>query len=297
MPTPAKPLSTLSLNTGALPDPYDSPNTPLYDTAAFRFASTQDLLEVVEGQREGYLYTRHGMNPSIRSLEAKLASLDGVEATLASGVGLVFFETPSHPRLEVLDIGAITAMAHAAGALVTVDNTFASSASQRLLELGADFAMQSATKYLGGHSNLTAGVLSATGAVLQPVVPWRKNLGRTIAPEMAHKRSRCVCTPPLRIQRHNANALAKAKMLGFGGMVTFKIAGNPQVATAVIALAAWVACKAWRPSRVTTSHHDMSPGERARRGISDAMTRLSIGLEEAVDLIDDPAQALEVIAG
>ena len=98
------------------------------------------------------------------------SELDQLLTLLAYSVGLAFFETPSNPWLQVLAIGAIMSMAHVAGALVAVDNTFASSANQQPLELGASFVMQSATKYLGGHSDLTAGVLSATRALLQPVV-------------------------------------------------------------------------------------------------------------------------------
>jgi cystathionine gamma-synthase len=203
----SKGMATANIHVGAVRDALGSPHVPLYDTTTFRFDSTQDLLDVVEGRREGFLYTRYGMNPTIRSLEAKLAKLDGAEsslafssgmaalsslflshgrqgivcvgdayggtlellssqlpglgiethqlllaeidkldALLADGVGLVFFETPTNPRLELIDIRKIAGIAHAHGALVAVDNTFATSVNQRPLALGADIVMQSATQ-------------------------------------------------------------------------------------------------------------------------------------------------------
>jgi len=382
-------ISTNMIHSGSISDALGSPHLPLYDTTTFRFSSTRELLDVVEGKTDGFLYTRYGANPTIKNLEAKLARLDGaesalvfssgmaalsslflaygnrgivcigdayggtlellsqqlpglgiqtyqlfateldkLEALLAKGVGMVFFETPTNPRLELLDIRKIADMAHAYNALVAIDNTFATPVNQQPLKLGADIAMQSATKYLGGHSDLTAGVLSASKALLAPIQPWRKNLGQMLAPEVAHKLSRSLTTLALRVERHNANAMAvaqflqahpavervyypglpgqgegipKSQMTGFGGMVTFEIKGAMEDATRFIdklqlfILApslGGVESLATQP--VTTSHHDMTTEERARRGISDNMIRLSVGLEDADDLIDDLSQALKL---
>lgn len=381
-------FSTNCIHAGGLDDALGSPHTPLYDTTTFKFGSTRDLLDVIEGRRDGYLYTRYGMNPTIRSLEAKLASLDGAETSmvfasgmaalsslflahghrgivcvgdayggtlellgsqlpelgiathqlllteidklellLAGGVGLVFFETPTNPRLELVDIRSIAAMAHAHGALVAVDNTFATPVNQLPLALGADIAMQSATKFLGGHSDLTAGVLSANKVLLNPVQPWRKNLGQMLAPETAHRLSRSLGTLSVRVEKQNANAmkvsqfleqhdavkkvyypglpgfpghaLAKAQMSGFGGMVTFEFDGTLEETMLVIeglqvfSLApslGGIESLATQP--VTTSHHDMPAAERVRRGISDSMIRLSVGIEDEGDLLADLEQAL-----
>lgn len=389
MPDRTAAFATNCIHAGELDDAYGSPHTPLYDTTTFRFDSTQDLLDVVEGRKDGYLYTRYGMNPTIRSLEAKLASLDGAEAALvfssgmaalsslflahgrrgivcigdayggtlellgsqlpglgiathqlllheidrleallASGVGLVFFETPTNPRLELVDIPAVAALAHAHGALVAVDNTFATPVNQRPLALGADIAMQSATKFLGGHSDLTAGVLCARSQLLQPVQPWRKNLGQMLAPETAHKLARSLGTLTVRVERQNDNALRVARYLaqhaavrqvyypglpdfpghalaarqmsGFGGMLSFDVDGSLEQTMRVterlrvISLAPSLGgIESLVTMPVTTSHHDMEPQERLRRGISDSMIRLSVGIEDADDLIADLAQALE----
>lgn len=383
-----KGIATRMIHGGAIKDALGSPHLPLYDTTTFKFDTTRQLLDVVEGHREGFLYTRYGANPTIQDLEAKLASLDDAEAALvfssgmaalsalflahgrrgivcigdayggtlellseqlpglgfstyqlfasdlqqleqllADGVGMVFFETPTNPRLELLDIEKIASMAHAHGALVAVDNTFATPINQQPLKLGADIVMQSATKYLGGHSDLTAGVLATTHALLAPVRPWRKNLGQMLAPETAHKLSRSLATLTLRVERHNANALAVARFLqshpaitrvyypglpdspdyalaarqmrGFGGMVTFDVDSTQRDAAQVverfkvISLAPSLGgVESLVTQPVTTSHHDMSEEERARRGISESMVRLSVGLEDIGDLIADFEQAL-----
>ena len=389
---PSKPaaFSTNCIHAGEIEDVFGSPHTPLYDTTTFKFHSTRDLLDVVEGRKDGYLYTRYGMNPSIRSLEKKLASLDGAEDALVfssgmaalsslflahgrrgiicigdayggtlellesqlpglgivthqlllteidklepllkAGAGLVFFETPTNPRLELIDIPAIAALAHAHDALVAVDNTFATPVNQLPLALGADIAMQSATKFLGGHSDLTAGVLCASSNLLQPVRPWRKNLGQMLAPDTAHRLARSLGTLAVRVEKQNANALriaeylsqhdavrrvyypgltdspghvlAQAQMSGFGGMVTFEFDGSLEQTMQVterlqvFSLAPSLGgIESLVTLPVTTSHHDMTVEERDRRGISDSMVRLSIGIEHEGDLIADLEQALRL---
>jgi len=253
--------------------------------------------------------------------------LDALPSLLKRGAGLVFFETPTNPALEQFDIAAISEIAHAHGALVAVDNTFASPVNQNPLELGADFVVHSATKYLGGHSDLTAGALMGAKSALAPVWSWRKNLGQAIAPEIAAQLARSLRTLPVRVERQNAtamkvalamqahpqvervlypglpdfpgHALAKRQMKGFGGMLTIEIRGGGVAATRVadklklFALApslGGVESLATQPC--TTTHHGLTPEERARRGISDAMLRLSVGLEDADDLIADLKQAL-----
>jgi len=381
-------FATRCVHAGELDDPQGSPHTPLYHTTTFKFTSTADLLDVVDGRSPGALYTRYGLNPTIHALEAKLASLEGAEAAWAfsSGmgaeaalflthgrkgilcigdayggtmellsaqlpelgiptwfllgkdldslddylnqkVGLVFFETPTNPTLEVLDIPRIAEAAHQRGILVAVDNTFASPVNQQPLALGADFVVHSATKYLGGHSDLTAGALMGSKYLLAPVWNWRKNLGTTIAPETASLLMRSLRTLPVRVERQNANALAvaramekhpkvarvyypglpdfpghgvaKEQMQGFGGMLTLELKGGYEDAVAatdrlkLFAIApslGGVESLATMP--VTTTHHGLSPEERERRGISDTMLRLSVGLENAEDLIADLEQAL-----
>jgi cystathionine beta-lyase/cystathionine gamma-synthase len=253
--------------------------------------------------------------------------LDRLPGLLKQGVGLVFFETPTNPALELFDIAAISELAHAHGAYVAVDNTFASPLNQNPLALGADFVVHSATKYLGGHSDLTAGALMGPKDLVMPVWNWRKNLGQTIAPEIAAQLARSLRTLTVRVDRQNATAmgiaqamqahhkiarvlypglpdfpghgLARRQMKGYGGMLTIEVQGGGEAATRVadalklFALApslGGVESLATQPC--TTTHHGLSPEERARRGISDAMLRLSVGLEDADDLIADLEQAL-----
>ncbi len=385
-PRPA--LATRAIHGSTLKDAHGSPHLPIYNTTTFAFASTADLLDVVDGRKPGSLYTRYGLNPSLFALEETLASLesaelawafcsgmaaetalflthgregiicigdayggtlellssqlpllgipthlllghelDRLEALLAGGAKLVFFETPTNPTLELFDIRAIAEQAHAHGARVAVDNTFASPVNQRPLERGADFVIHSATKYLGGHSDLTAGVLAGSKELLLPVWNWRKNLGSTIAAETAALLSRSLRTLVVRVRQQNAtaqavaeamahhpkivrvfypglpdfpgHALAKAQMHGFGGMVSIEVAGTGADATRVadrLQLFALAPSLGGVESLVTqpctTTHHGLTPEERTCRGISDAMLRLSIGLEDPADLIADLEQAL-----
>lgn len=255
------------------------------------------------------------------------SELDRLDALLADGVRLVFFETPTNPTLELLDIREIARKAHAHRALVAVDNTFASPVNQRPLELGADFVIHSATKYLGGHSDLTAGTLMGSRDLLMPVWNWRKNLGSMIAPATAALLARSLRTLVVRVRRQNetaqavaeamlrhpevrrvfypglpdfpGHALAASQMRGFGGMLSIEVAGTGDDATRVadrLELFALAPSLGGAESLITqpctTTHHGLSPEERARRGISDAMLRLSVGLEDAADLIADLEQAL-----
>lgn len=381
-------LSTTCVHSGDLSDQHGAVHAPLYDTTTFKFSSTEKLLEVIDGKRAGYLYTRYGMNPTINGLEEKIAAIDGAEAALAFGSGmaalsalfltyglqgiacvgdayggtlellnkqlpslgikthqilpddiealeaalsggvkLVFMETPSNPLLEVIDIRRIVDIAHRHSAIVAVDNTFASSVNQQPLALGVDLAMQSATKYLGGHSNVTGGVISAKAALLDNIKPWRKNLGQIISPDVAHRLAAQLCTLSLRVEKQNANALAIAKFLdshpkvsrvyypglpshpnheiaksqmsGFGGMVSFEYKGGAFQTMGMVerlrifSLApslGGVESLVTQPH--TTSHHDISVEERTARGITDSLVRLSIGIESESDLINDLKQAL-----
>lgn len=256
------------------------------------------------------------------------SELSQLDVHLETPGKLVYFETPANPNLAILDIAAIAERAHRKQALVAVDNTFASPINQNPLALGADLVLHSATKYLGGHSDLTAGALMASAELIKPVIAWRKNLGQLIAPETAALLSRSLRTLPIRIRQHNENALAVARameqhpavlkvhypglpsfpdhplaarqMQGFGGMLSIEVKGGGQAAARVadklqVFLLATslggVESLVSQPS--ATSHHGLSREERLQRGIGDGMLRLSVGLEDAQDLINDLHQALD----
>ncbi|WP_138996749.1 trans-sulfuration enzyme family protein [Rhodococcus zopfii] len=256
--------------------------------------------------------------------------LDRLEDVLGAGAKLVFFETPTNPTLGIHDITAISELAHRHDAKVAVDNTFASPINQRPLELGADLVSYSATKYLGGHSDLTAGFVLGATALVEPLKGWRKSFGSTIAPETAAMLSRSLRTLVVQVRQHNANAqavaeameadprvsrvlhpglpsfpghaLAAKQMSGFGGVVTIELAADAATTVKVVdrlelfALAPSLGgVESLVTQPVTTTHYDLSPEERARRGITGSMIRLSIGLEDADDLIADLTRALDVV--
>ncbi len=260
------------------------------------------------------------------------SELDRLEGALEAGARLVFFETPTNPALEVFDIRAISDLAHRFGAPVAVDNTFASPVNQRPLELGADLVVYSATKYLGGHSDVTAGFVIGSADLVTPVWPWRKNLGTTIAPEPAALLARSLRTLTVRVQAQNASALAIAQAMeadprvrrvlypglasfpghelaarqmdGFGGILTIEVDADAATTRAVadrlslFALAPSLGgAESLATQPVTTTHHGLSPQARAHRGISDQMIRLSVGLEDTADLIADLTRALDAVAG
>jgi cystathionine gamma-synthase/methionine-gamma-lyase len=389
-PTPQG-LSTRSVHAGERRDSEGAIHTPLYNHSTFAFDSTADLLDVVEGRTTGNLYTRYGLNPTIRATEQKLADLEGGEHALAFSSGMaaeaamflahcragdhiicigdvyggtfellgdnlpqlgitttflradqvdrlpqaltartriVFFETPANPTLTVFDIEAIARQARSAGAVTVVDNTFATPVNQNPLRHGADIVIHSATKYLGGHSDLTAGALIGTAELLAPVSMWRKNLGQVIAPETAFLLARSIRTLPLRVRAQNDTAAAVAaflhnhprvhqvnypglatgeqkllvdrQMRGGGGMLSAVLDANAEQTGDVVdrlrlfAIAPSLGgVESLITQPITTTHHGVDPGERAKRGIADSMIRLSVGLEDADDLIADLAQALD----
>lgn len=253
--------------------------------------------------------------------------LDRLDSLLAEDYGLVFLESPTNPALEIFDITALARQVHAHGALLAVDNTFASPVNQQPLSLGADLVVHSATKYLGGHSDLTAGAIMGSKALIEPVFGWRKNLGTTPAPEICALLARSLRTLVVRVRHQNASAqriaetlarhprvervlypglpdfpghpIATRQMSGYGGMLTLVLAAGTAETTAVVdrlrlfAIAPSLGgVESLVTQPVTTTHHGLAAAEQARRGISGAMIRLSVGLEDVEDLIDDLEQAL-----
>jgi cystathionine gamma-synthase/methionine-gamma-lyase len=253
--------------------------------------------------------------------------VDRLSEAMTHRTRIVFFETPTNPNMEVLDIAAIAGIARTRGALTVVDNTFASPVNQNPLALGADLVIHSTTKYLGGHSDLTGGVVIGPKTLLEPVWHWRKNLGQIMAPEVAFLLARSVRTLPVRVRQQNATALAVARFLaghrsvakvnypglpdfpgheiaarqmrGFGGMVSFVYKGDGAAAAAAVdrlriftIAVSLGGVESLVTQPVTGTHLGMDPDERARRGIVDGLVRLSCGLEDTDDLIADLEQAL-----
>jgi cystathionine gamma-lyase len=251
--------------------------------------------------------------PAVRAIARQHLEPRGVEVRLVSteqravlaavgGATLVWIESPSNPRLDVLDVAAVATAAREAGALVAVDNTIATPVVQRPLELGADFSMSSASKYLTGHSDLVMGSVAVRddqrAATLRG---WREVTGAIPGPFETWLAHRSLATLAIRLERQSANAAALAAALGaradvtsvrypgIGALVCFELAG------AVAAQRFLAACELVAEATSFGGVH--STAERRARWGSDAVSegfiRFSVGIEDAEDLIADVVQALD----
>jgi cystathionine gamma-synthase len=243
---------------------------------------------------------------------------------------LLWIETPSNPLLRLTDLSCVIEAGHAAGAIVAVDNTFLSPVLQRPIEFGADLVIHSTTKYLNGHSDVVGGAVVATDASLAQELAWWANcLGITGAPfdsfltlrgiRTLHARMRVHCENAARVvallDRHDAiqrvyypglsshpgHAVAASQQDGFGAMVSFELKGGlPAVEIFVNELQCFTLAESLggvesliaHPASMT--HASMDEAARATAGISESLLRLSVGIEDADDLVADLAAALDV---
>jgi cystathionine beta-lyase/cystathionine gamma-synthase len=252
-------------------------------------------------------------------------------AAMRPATKLLLVETVSNPLMRVADVPALAEVAHSAGALLAVDASFTSPALSRPLEQGADIVLHSATKYLGGHSDVTAGVVAGTNAVADAVRAVRNLFGTVCSPLDAWLALRGIKTLALRMERHSSNAFAVARFLagqpkvrhvyfpgladdagyeracrlfprGTGGMLSFELDGGRAEAErfigglSLIRFAASLADVATTISHpALTSHRAMAPLERARLGITDGLIRVSVGIESADDICADLARGLAAV--
>lgn len=386
-------FSTLTIHAGEEEGfPFGAVSTPIYQTSTFAFKNTAEVIDYQKGDPSKYLYTRYG-NPTLKTVEDKMAALEGGEAalvvssgmaavstitlTLVSsgediistepvyggtyhlfkqlfpklGIGvhfvdpekideaesllsqntkLLFCETPTNPNLKIVDIRRVVEIAKERKIPVVVDNTFATPYNQNPLNLGADLVVHSATKYLGGHSDLVAGVIVGPKHVIDKATETMKVLGGCIDPFGAFLLLRGLKTLAVRVERQNCNALkvaeflseqnnvgrvfypgvstspqydlAKSQMRGFGGMVCFEVKGGLESATKVIdTLKLFVnatslgGVESLASLPVLTSHFGFDQEELERADVTPGMVRLSCGIEDEQDLIEDLRQALEKI--
>jgi cystathionine gamma-synthase len=253
-------------------------------------------------------------------------------AEIDKGLTLLYLETPTNPLLRVVDIQPLAEAAHAKGAVVLLDATFASPVNQHPVDLGVDVTIHSATKYLGGHHDVTAGLVCCNESYFQKIWHLRKIMGGVMDPMTAFMTLRGIRTLDLRIQKHNDNAMqiarfleeqdkiksvhypglashpdhavAKKQMSGFGGMLSFDINGDFDQtklfmdSLQIIKLATslgGVTSLANQP--ITNTHVGLSPENRAKAGVSESLVRLSVGIENVETLIQDLDQALEASIG
>ena len=253
--------------------------------------------------------------------------LDAVAAALEPGAKALFVESPTNPLMAVSDIRALAELAHGAGALLVVDNTFLTPFFMNPIALGADVVVHSATKYLAGHNDVIAGLLvSAVPEVSERLRNLIKTIGSGLDPFAAWLVSRGIKTLPVRMERHQQNALTLATWLeeqpqvsyvlypglpdhpghdlcleqgrGFGGMVTFGVDSEKRALDLLrrVRLVMFAESLGGAETLITypltQTHADVAPEELAEKGIDGTMLRLSVGLESADDVIADLAQAL-----
>ena len=258
--------------------------------------------------------------------------LEGLRGALRPETRYVYLETPTNPLLSICDIAAASKLAHEHGALVIVDNTFATPYLQRPIELGADVVLHSLTKYLGGHSDAIGGALIGNDEGLREDLAFFQNaVGGQLAPLDSFLFLRGIKTLAVRMDRHCENALAvaraleaheaverviypgldshaghalaKQQMSGFGGMVSFELYGGVEAANA-FACATEIFILAESLGGVESlvevppsmTHASIPAEERRKAGLNDGLVRLSVGIEHVDDLIADVHQALKKAA-
>jgi cystathionine gamma-synthase len=250
-----------------------------------------------------------------------------LEDEIGKGCNVVYLETPTNPTLKILDLKRLSAAARKVGAVVVVDNTFATPVNQRPLLLGADLVVHSATKFLCGHSDAMGGVLCGRKDLVQTVFHFREINGASLQADPAYLIARGMKTLELRIQRQNTSALtiarylkghtrvasvfypgledhpghdiARSQMKGFGGVLSFSLDGSHTHVTKflkalkLVHLAASLGSVSTLagPPR-TTSHVELTEEQRRALGIPESLIRYSVGIENPEDLLEDLGNAL-----
>lgn len=252
---------------------------------------------------------------------------DGIEAEIRRGCKVLYLETPTNPVLKVVDIARLAGAAHERGAIVIVDNTFATPINQQPLALGADLAVYSATKYLNGHSDAMGGILCGPRKLVNAVHHYREINGASLHANPAYMILRGLKTLELRMQRHNENAgriaeflhghdkvetvfypglpdhpnhdIARRQMDGFGGMISFSLKGGFDKVREMLPLLRYAHNAASLGSVSTlagppraTSHVELTAEERKAMGIPESLIRYSTGIENVEDLLADLDGAL-----
>jgi cystathionine gamma-synthase len=250
-----------------------------------------------------------------------------IEAVVAQGCKVLYLESPTNPTIKIIDIERLARAAHAVGAIVVVDNTFATPINQSPLRLGADLVLHSASKFLGGHADALGGAACGSKDLIKALYHYREINGAALSPADAYNLMRGMKTLSLRVERQNQSALAIARWLqsqpvvqqvnypglethmhhevarrqmrGFGGMLSFSVAGGLDAIKTFLPhlkfahLAANLGCvETVVGPPLVTSHVECTAEERAAAGIPEGLVRYSTGIEDVEDLIADLGQAL-----
>jgi cystathionine gamma-synthase len=304
-------------------------------------AITTAILAFLDGdsrivyQREIYGGTHEFLNDYLPRLGVNTScvncfDVDGILSEIEKGLTILYLETPTNPTLRVVDLGPLVEAAHKKGAIVMLDSTFASPVNQHPIDYDVDVVIHSATKYLGGHHDITGGFICCEEKSFEPIWKYRKILGGVMDPLTAFLVLRGMQTLSLRVGRQNESAkkiakflerqekvkhvyypglesnpdfkIAKRQMKGYGGMLSFDLDADFETTKTFmdslkfIELApslGGVTSLATQP--ITTTHVGLSPESRAKAGISESLVRISVGVEDVDLLIPDLEQALKVL--
>ena len=279
------------------------------------------------------LMEKHMSRFGVASTYVDTSDLANLRGALRPNTRVVYIESPSNPAMSVTDLAAAAEIAHAAGALLVVDNTFASPHLQKPLDLGADVVLHSVTKFINGHADIVGGiVVSKTEALHKQIRAMLINLGANMDPHQAYLVSRGLKTLALRVERaeqsarlvapwlearpevawvryiglpsHPQHALAGRQMTGYGSMIAFELKGGTEAGRIVmdgVKLAGLavslggVETLISHPASMT--HAGMARENRLAAGITDGLVRLSIGIEDVEDILADLDQALRRTVG
>lgn len=258
---------------------------------------------------------------------AKDLKAESFAAVIKENTKVIYIETPSNPLLTITDMKAIAALAKEHGLVSMIDNTFASPVNQNPIDFGIDVVIHSATKYMGGHSDILAGCVISSEEKIDTIFQLAKNLGGNLSDYTVWLLERSIKTMGLRVKAQNKNAkkvakflenhpdvekvyypglkshpdheLAKSQMKGFGGMLSFELKKglDPSLFQKKLKLIKPSMSLAGVESTIVspklTSHALISAEERETQGIADGLLRFSVGIEEKEDIIGDIEQALE----
>lgn len=255
---------------------------------------------------------------------------NAIASSVRTNTKVIYAETPTNPTLKIVDVAKIAKLAKRKGLTAVVDSTFASPFNIKPIQLGADIVVHSATKYLGGHNDLTAGVVCGSSEIIQKLKEMRKNLGCTLDPFAAWLLLRGLKTLGLRMERHNSNgmqiaeylanhpkvkkvyypglrshpqySIARRQMKGFGGVVSFEVDGGSEETMKFVenlklcSLAASLGgTETLVTQPATSSHYFVNEEVRKEAGITDQLVRLALGIEDPKDIIADLEQAFNKI--
>lgn len=280
-----------------------------------------------------FSFMHHGLAKfGVTITHIDMTDLDALKSAISAKTKIVYFETPANPNMRLVDIEAVSNIAHESNIKVIVDNTYSTPYLTQPLSLGADIVVHSATKYLGGHGDLIAGIAVGSAEDITDIrlLGLKDMTGAVMAPMTAMLIMRGLKTLELRMERHCASALiiaqqleriegvskvwypglqsfeqhelAKSQMSGFGGMIAFELGGGLEAGKAMMNRLEMIQravslgdAETLIQHPASMTHSTYTPEERMAHGISDGLIRLSVGLEGVEDILADLTQALSAL--